>query len=68
MPGKEEKLAFEHGFSAWVELDDKKILFDTGQTGAFTENAEQLGIVTESGIVLLVGCSHVGIVNILDMV
>ena len=44
MPGKEENLAFEHGFSAWVELDDKKILFDTGQTGAFTENAEQLGI------------------------
>ena len=44
MPDKEDKLAFEHGFSAWVELDDKKILFDTGQTGAFAGNAEQLGI------------------------
>ena len=44
MPDKEDKLAFEHGFSAWVELDDKKILFDTGQTGAFAANAKQLGI------------------------
>ena len=44
MPDKEDKLAFEHGFSAWVELDDKKFLFDTGQTGAFAGNAEQLGI------------------------
>ena len=44
MPDKGDKLAFEHGFSAWVELDDKKILFDTGQTGVFAGNAEQLGI------------------------
>ncbi len=44
MPDTEEKLAFEHGFSVLVEVDGKKILFDTGQSGSFTENAEVLGI------------------------
>jgi len=37
-------LGAEHGFSAFVEFGGKKILFDTGQSGAFTENAERLGI------------------------
>ena len=43
MPDKKEQLAFEHGFSVWIELDNRKILFDTGQTGAFARNAELLG-------------------------
>ncbi|MBO5177721.1 MAG: MBL fold metallo-hydrolase [Lachnospiraceae bacterium] len=44
MPDKDGKLAYEHGFSVWIELENEKILFDTGQTGAFAKNAEQLGI------------------------
>lgn len=44
MPDAEEKLNFEHGFSVWVEADGKKILFDTGQSGAFVKNADALGI------------------------
>lgn len=38
------KLAAEHGFSVWIETEEKKILFDTGQSGAFAENAKLLGV------------------------
>ena len=44
MPDQEGKLCYEHGFSAFIEFDGKKLLFDTGQTGAFVENAKALGI------------------------
>ncbi len=37
-------LVSEHGFSVYIESGDKKILFDTGQTGIFTKNASYLGI------------------------
>ena len=43
MPDKEKKLASEHGFSVLVEVNGKNLLFDTGQTGVFTENAALLG-------------------------
>jgi 7,8-dihydropterin-6-yl-methyl-4-(beta-D-ribofuranosyl)aminobenzene 5'-phosphate synthase len=34
----------EHGFSVWIEADEKRILFDTGQSDASIYNAERLGI------------------------
>lgn len=34
----------EHGLSLYVETGTHKILFDAGQTGAFAENAEKLGV------------------------
>ena len=34
----------EHGLSLYIETQGKKILFDMGQTAAFAENAEKLGI------------------------
>ena len=37
------KLVNEHGLSLYIEADGKKILFDTGQSGAFVQNAEKLG-------------------------
>ncbi len=37
------KLLFEHGLSLYIEADGKKILFDTGQSGGFLENAKVLG-------------------------
>lgn len=37
-------LTCEHGLSLYIEANKKKILFDAGQTGAFAENAEKLGI------------------------
>lgn len=37
-------LAAEHGFSAWIEDGDKKILFDTGFSDKFIQNAMDLKI------------------------
>ena len=34
----------EHGMSLYLETASHRILFDTGQTGAFADNAETLGI------------------------
>lgn len=33
----------EHGLSLYIEIEDKKILFDMGQTELFYKNAEVLG-------------------------
>ena len=37
-------LVCEHGLSLYMETGGKKILFDTGSTGAFAENAVALGV------------------------
>jgi len=37
-------LCAEHGLSLWIEADDTRILFDTGQGAAFAHNAGILGI------------------------
>jgi 7,8-dihydropterin-6-yl-methyl-4-(beta-D-ribofuranosyl)aminobenzene 5'-phosphate synthase len=34
----------EHGLSLYIETDKQKILFDTGQSGAFIQNAQKMGI------------------------
>jgi 7,8-dihydropterin-6-yl-methyl-4-(beta-D-ribofuranosyl)aminobenzene 5'-phosphate synthase len=34
----------EHGISLFIETDDNKILFDTGKSGLFYQNAQKLGI------------------------
>jgi len=43
-PDKHHALEIEHGISFYIEKDDHKILFDTGQSGLFTKNAKQLKI------------------------
>lgn len=37
-------LPFEHGLSLYIQTESRNILFDTGQTELFAENAEALGI------------------------
>ena len=37
-------LACEHGLSLYIEASGQRILFDAGQTGAFADNAEKMGI------------------------
>ena len=39
-----EDLDTEHGLSVYIEVDGKNILFDTGQSGNFIDNAKKLGI------------------------
>lgn len=43
-PGEHHALKAEHGISFFIEKDGHKILFDTGQTGIFIENAVQLRV------------------------
>lgn len=42
--GKDERLHTEHGLSVYIEVDGKNVLFDTGQSGKFIDNAKTLGI------------------------
>lgn len=43
-PGDDTSLEYEHGLSFFIEYDGRRILFDTGQSGAFARNAEVLGL------------------------
>ena len=47
-------LLAEHGLSYYIEIDGKRYLFDTGQTGIVTKNAQKLGAELKSldGIIL----------------
>lgn len=39
-----EELSAEHGLGLYIETENHKILFDAGQSAAFAENAQMLGI------------------------
>lgn len=43
-PGEHKALKTEHGISFFIEKDGHHLLFDTGQSGTFMENAEQLRV------------------------
>ena len=43
----DESLAAEHGLSLYIETARGTILFDTGQSGKFADNADRLGIGLE---------------------
>ena len=50
-----EKLKTEHGLSLYIETDDnQKILYDTGQSDLFMDNAAELGVdLTEIDMVII---------------
>ncbi|MGI6499606.1 MAG: MBL fold metallo-hydrolase [Anaerostipes sp.] len=53
-----KSLLYEHGFSLYIEFDQKKFLFDTGQTGSFLENAKKLEISVKDIDFFIVSHGH----------
>ncbi len=51
-------LQAEHGLSLYIETKKQKILFDTGQSGAFIQNAHNLGINIEAIDSLVLSHGH----------
>ena len=54
----QEGLRAEHGFALWLEVDDQKILFDTGQKDALLFNAEKLHIDLDKADSLILSHGH----------
>ncbi|MDL2284363.1 MBL fold metallo-hydrolase [Oxalobacter sp. OttesenSCG-928-P03] len=54
----QDGLEKEHGFAAWIEAGDRRILFDTGHEGALQENVERLGIDLSEADTLVISHGH----------
>ena len=53
-----EALTAEHGLSLYMEACGKKILFDAGQSGAFADNAEKLGVDLKTVDIAILSHGH----------
>ena len=53
-----EGLIAEHGLSLWIETQDKRILFDTGQGTALPDNARKLAIGLDNADILVLSHGH----------
>jgi len=51
-------LVAEHGLAIWIEVDDLRILFDTGQGGALPPNVTRLGLPIERADALVLSHGH----------
>ncbi|QXM06039.1 MBL fold metallo-hydrolase [Crassaminicella indica] len=56
--GNNQNLHNEHGLSFFIETPEGNILFDTGKTGDFIENAKALGIDLKKTDVLALSHAH----------
>ena len=54
--GEQDSLVHEHGLYFFIEKDGLSLLFDTGQSGAFVQNARRLGTRLED--LEIVALSH----------
>jgi 7,8-dihydropterin-6-yl-methyl-4-(beta-D-ribofuranosyl)aminobenzene 5'-phosphate synthase len=48
----------EHGLAFWIEADDRRILFDTGQGRVLKHNAKTLGVDLESAEIVALSHGH----------
>ena len=48
----------EHGWSVWIETDEGAYLFDTGQGGAFLNNARLFGVPLSDAQAILISHHH----------
>lgn len=53
-----EGLLSEHGLSIWIEADNKRMLFDTGQSDLLLHNAAKLGVDLKSVDILILSHGH----------
>jgi len=64
-------LLAEHGLSFWIEYDDKRILFDTGQSNILIQNAKALGINLADADTIILSHGHYdhtgGLAAVLDL-
>jgi 7,8-dihydropterin-6-yl-methyl-4-(beta-D-ribofuranosyl)aminobenzene 5'-phosphate synthase len=51
-------LLSEHGFSVWVEVAGRRLLFDTGQGAALADNANKLGIDLRTADTVVLSHGH----------
>ncbi len=51
-------LLAEHGFSFWVELGHKRVLFDAGQGKVLCGNARRLGVRLELADAIILSHGH----------
>lgn len=51
-------LPSEHGLSLYIETENNTILFDTGQSGLFAENAKKLGLDLSSVDIMVLSHGH----------
>lgn len=51
-------LVAEHGLALYIETENHKILFDTGQSGLFLQNAQKLGVEIEDIDCLILSHGH----------
>lgn len=54
----QDNLKSEHGLSLWIEADDRKILFDAGQSDILLQNAKTLGIDLSSADTFIISHGH----------
>lgn len=54
----DRKLKAEHGLSIYIDTGVTKILVDTGETGAFIENAKEMGVKIEDVDMVIASHSH----------
>jgi len=54
----QQGLYAEHGLSIYIETENSKILFDTGQSGSFLQNANKMGVLIEEIDSLVLSHGH----------
>ena len=54
----EQEILSEHGLSLYIETEEHKILFDTGQSDDFAENSRSMGIDLSKADMVILSHGH----------